>query len=127
MGSRRRSVRVSIYLLVAIPLIALIGLFSYMTTTTVDDAVNLDRASNLIETTAVQAARFLSYLQDERTASVVYLSAPTTANLQLYKQAMAATDAGKPAFESALSSSATGGAQTSSEAAGIATITSDLN
>src|ERR1700761_4184036 len=98
MGSRRRSVRVSIYLLVAIPLIALIGLFSYTTTTTVDDAVNLDRASNLIETTAVQAARFLSYLQDERTASVVYLSAPTAANLQLYKQAMAATDAGKPAF-----------------------------
>jgi signal transduction histidine kinase len=126
MGSFRRSIRVSIYLLVTIPLIALIGVFSYTTTTTVNNAVNLDRASSLIETTSVGTATFVSYLQSECTAAVVYLSAPTAANLKLYEQAMAATDAAKPAFETAVTSSATRGAESSSEAAGIATIISDL-
>ena len=44
MGSRGRSIRLRIYFLVAIPLIAMAGLLAYVVTTTVYNAVSLDRA-----------------------------------------------------------------------------------
>ncbi len=58
MGSRGRSIRLRIYFLVAIPLIAMVGLLGYVVTTTVDNAVSLDRAPNLVNATAVPAAKF---------------------------------------------------------------------
>ena len=48
MGSRGRSIRLRIYFLVAIPLIAMVGLLAYVVTTTVSSAVSLDRAPNLV-------------------------------------------------------------------------------
>ena len=47
MGSRGRSIRLRIYFLVAIPLIALVGLLAYVAGTSVNNAINLDRAPNL--------------------------------------------------------------------------------
>src|SRR5256885_1805577 len=41
MGSRGRSIRLRIYFLVAIPLIAMVGLLAYVASTTVNNAVNL--------------------------------------------------------------------------------------
>ena len=52
MGSRGRSIRLRIYFLVAIPLIAMVGLLAYVVTTTVYNAVSLDRAPNLVNATA---------------------------------------------------------------------------
>ena len=44
MGSRGRSIRLRIYFLVAIPLVAMIGLLAYVAGTSVNNAINLDRA-----------------------------------------------------------------------------------
>ena len=81
MGSRGRSIRLRIYFLVAIPLIAMVGLLAYVVTTTVDNAVSLDRAPNLVNATAVPAAKFGTFVEAERTAAVVYLFQPDPANL----------------------------------------------
>ena len=107
MGSRGRSIRLRIYFLVAIPLIAMVGLLGYVVTTTVNNAVSLDRAPNLVNATAVPAAKFGIFVQAERTAAVVYLFQPSPANLQAYQAAIAATDKAKPAFTAAMTSEAT--------------------
>ena len=92
MGSRGRSIRLRIYFLVAIPLVALVGLLAYVAGTTINNAISLDRAPNLVNATAVPAAKFGTYLQAERAAAVVYLFQPTAANLAAYDAATAATD-----------------------------------
>ena len=92
MGSRGRSIRLRIYFLVAIPLIAMVGLLGYVVTTTVDSAVSLDRAPNLVNATAVPAAKFGTFVEAERIAAVVYLFQPNPNNLQAYQKAIAATD-----------------------------------
>src|SRR5580704_11353420 len=91
MGSRGRSIRLRIYFLVAIPLVALVGLIGYVVTTAVTNAISLDRAPNLVNATAVPAVNFGNYLQAERTVAVVYLFRPTVASLQAYQAAIAAT------------------------------------
>ena len=107
MGSRGRSIRLRIYFLVAIPLIAMLGLLGYVVTTTVYNAVSLDRAPNLVNATAVPAATFGTFVEAERTAAVIYLFQPNPNNLQAYQAAIAATDKAKPAFTAAMTSAAT--------------------
>ena len=114
MGSRGRSIRLRIYFLVAIPLIAMVGLLAYGVTTTVNNAISLDRAPNLVNATALPAAKFGTYVQAERAAAVSYLSRPTAANLQAYQAAIAATDKVKPDFIAAMTSPETVGSQTAS-------------
>jgi len=88
MGSRGRSIRLRIYFLVAIPLIAMVGLLAYVVTTTVSNAVSLDRAPNLVNATAIPAANFGVRVQTERAAAVIYLFRPTPANLRAYQAAI---------------------------------------
>ena len=85
----------------------MVGLLGYVVTTTVDSAVSLDRAPNLVNATAIPAANFGVRVQTERAAAVVYLFRPTAANLQAYQAAIAATDKAKPAFTAAMTSEAT--------------------
>ena len=98
MGWRGRSIRLRIYFLVAIPLIALVGLLAYVAGTSINNAISLDRAPNLVNATAIPAAQFGVYVQTERAAAVVYLFQPTAANLAAYQAATAATDRAEPAF-----------------------------
>src|SRR5438128_12087637 len=98
MGSRGRSIRLRIYFLVAIPLVAMVGLLAYVAGTTINNAINLDRAPNLINATALPTAHFVNLLQSERAAAVTYLFAPTPANLQAYQGAIGLTDKNEPAF-----------------------------
>ncbi|HZR52053.1 MAG TPA: sensor histidine kinase [Streptosporangiaceae bacterium] len=112
MGSRRRSIRLRIYFLVAIPLVTMIGLLSYVVTTSVHNAINLDRAPNLFNATAVPAAVFTNYLQAERRAAAVYLFEPTQANLAAYVSAINTTNAHEPAFAAAMNSDATKSSET---------------
>jgi len=114
MGSRGRSIRLRIYFLVAIPLVTMIGLLAYLVTTSVDNAISLDRAPNLVDATALPAASFGGYMQAERAAAVVYLFQPTAANLQAYQAAIAATGKAEPAFTAAMSSRGTMGTETAS-------------
>ena len=104
MGSRGRSIRLRIYFLVAIPLIALVGLLAYVAGIAINNAISMDRVPNLINATAVPAAKFGTYLQAERAAAVVYLFQPTAANLAAYEAATAATDRAEPAFIAAMNS-----------------------
>lgn len=126
MGSLRRSIRLRIYLLVAIPLVTMVGLFAFVAVTTINNAINLDRTPSLIEKTSIPAAQFVDFLQRERTAAVVYLSSPSAANLRQYQSAAKATDQAKPAFITAMTSPATKGAQTADEADQITSIVNGL-
>jgi signal transduction histidine kinase len=127
MGSRSRSIRLRIYFLVTIPLVALVGLLAYLAGTSVHNAVNLDRAPNLINATSLPTAEFVNYLQDERTAAVIYLSRPTPANLAAYNTAIANTSQHVTAFQTAMTSPATVSSETPSEAAGIGAVLADLS
>jgi signal transduction histidine kinase len=126
MGSRGRSIRLRIYFLVAIPLVALVGLLAYVAGTSINNAVNLDRTPNLINATALPAATFGTYLETERTAAVVYLSRPTAANLQAYQAAIAGTDQHEAAFKAAMTSPATVSGETPSEAAAVSAVVGGL-
>jgi hypothetical protein len=107
MGSRGRSIRLRIYFLVAIPLVTMIGLLAYVATTSIDNAINLDRAPNLINATSVPTAEFVNLLQNERRAAVVYIFQPNAANLAAYQQAIAQTNKGQQTFVNAMNSPAT--------------------
>ena len=74
MGSRSRSIRLRIYFLVAIPLVAMVGLLAYVAGTSINNAINLDRAPNLINKISLPTAIFVNYLQAERAAAVLYRS-----------------------------------------------------
>ena len=105
MGSRGRSIRLRIYFLVAIPLIAMAGLLSYAVGTSVRNAIDLDRVPNLINAAGIPAAKFGMVVQSERSAAVVYLFEPNAANLAAYQAAIGATDKATPTFTTAMSSS----------------------
>jgi signal transduction histidine kinase len=127
MGSRGRSIRLRIYFLVAIPLVAVVGLLAYVASTSISNAINLDRTPNLINATAVPAATFGNYLEAERTAAVIYLSQPTPANLQTYQAAIDSTNEHEPAFEAAMTSPATVSGETPAEAAAVSAVVGDLS
>ncbi len=127
MGSRGRSIRLRIYFLVAIPLVAMIGLLAYVAGTSINNAINLDRAPSLINATSLPTAKFVGYLQTERAAAVVYLFEPTAANLQAYNTAIAATNADEPAFVAAMNSPATVNSETPSEYKAITSVVSGVD
>jgi signal transduction histidine kinase len=127
MGSRGRSIRLRIYFLVAIPLVALVGLLAYVAGTSINNAINLDRAPNLVNATGIPAAEFGRYLEAERAAAVVYLFRPSAANLQAYRAAIEATDKAEPTFTAAMDSQATTSTESASGVKAIDGIVSDLS
>jgi signal transduction histidine kinase len=126
MGSRGRSIRLRIYFLVAIPLIAMAGLLAYAAGTSITNAIMLDRVPNLINASGIPAAKFGVVVQSERTAAVVYLFAPTAANLAAYQAAISATDKAKPVFIATMTSHAVLGSESPAGARQIEKILSDL-
>jgi len=127
MGSRGRSIRLRIYFLVAIPLVAMIGLLAYVAGTSINNAIDLDRAPSLINATSLPTAKFVSYLQTERAAAVVYLFEPSAANLQAYNAAIAATNGDEAAFVAAMNSPATVKSETASEYQAITGVVSGVD
>ena len=87
---------------VAVPLLTVIGLYAFVLYTTVGDAVNLDRAPNLINATSVPAAQFDIFIQNERRASLMYLVAPTPNNRAQLTAAQAATVQNFPTFRNGM-------------------------
>jgi signal transduction histidine kinase len=105
----------------------MVGLLGYVVTTTVDSAVSLDRAPNLVNATAVPAAKFGTFVEAERTAAVIYLFQPDPNNLQAYQKAIAATDKAKPAFTAAMTSEATTKTETADAAKIVHGIVTGMN
>ena len=102
MGSQGRSIRLRIYILVAIPLITMLGLFGYVTYTSVSSWLNQDRAPNLIRATSEPLTNFVNLLQAERRAAVVYLSHPDATTLNAYQGAVMVTKNGAIQLAAAL-------------------------
>jgi len=126
MGSPGRSVRLRIYFLVAIPLVAMAGLLAFVVGTSVNNAIDLDRVPNLINASGIPAAQFGLYLNSERAAAVVYLFEPDPANLATYQAAIGATDKATPAFTAAMTSHAVLGSETPAGAQQIQVILGGL-
>jgi signal transduction histidine kinase len=128
-GSRGRSIRLRIFFLVAIPLLTVLGLFSYVAYTSVTNFQNLDRAPSLIQATSVPLTRFVTELQAERRAAVVYAAAPTSANEAAYTSAIQATATGPnglKSFESVVDSPATENNATPAETAALSKMLTDV-
>jgi signal transduction histidine kinase len=64
-------------LLVLIPLVSLIGVYSYATTTTVRTAVDLVRAGTVADVTVTPTANFVRAIDAERNLAITYLVSPT--------------------------------------------------
>ncbi len=127
MGSRGRSIRLRINLLVTVPLIALLGLVAYVATTTVTNAINLDRVPNLINATSEPAANFTTLLQAERLAAVVYAFNPTAPGAaSKYTAATQATHAYEQTLLQHLNGSQTRDSESGAESQGIAVLESQL-
>jgi len=94
----------------------MIGLLAYVAGTSINNAVNLDRAPNLINATFVPTAEFARNVQNERAAAVVYLFQPSPDNLAAYQAAVAATTAAQPGFLAAMDSPGTKSTETADEA-----------
>src|SRR5271154_5202452 len=127
MGSRGRSIRLRIYFLAAIPLVAMVGLLAYVAGSSINNAINLDRAPNLINATALPAGYFVNLLQSERAAAVAYLFAPTPANLQAYQGAIGLTDKDQAAFTAAMTSPGTVSSETPGEARAISAVVGNFS
>jgi len=76
-----RSVRARILVLVLVPVLSLFGLYLLTTGIIGKDALNLARARALKIATSDPVSNFLGQLDTERVYSVIYLSAPSPANL----------------------------------------------
>jgi signal transduction histidine kinase len=107
MGLRRRSIRLRIILLVAIPILSLIGLYAFAATITASDAVNLARAKALKADTGTPTGNLESAIDAERLLAVIYLAAPAPQNLAALKAQEQKTDKADTAFRAAMTSSAT--------------------
>ncbi|HEY7278380.1 MAG TPA: nitrate- and nitrite sensing domain-containing protein, partial [Trebonia sp.] len=127
MGSRGRSIRLRIYILVAIPLITMLGLFGYVAYTSVTNWLNLDRAPTLIQETSEPLTNFVNLVQAERRAAVVYLSQPDAANLSSFHSAVNVTTKGAQLVEAALTSPATKSSSTPEETAAIGKVLTEVN
>src|ERR1700733_9231326 len=127
MGSRGRSIRLRIYFLVAIPLVTMLGLFGYVSYSSVTSWLNQDRAPSLIQATSEPLTNFVNVLQAERRAAVVYLSHPDTANLGTFNSAVTATQQDYQQLEVALNSTGTKNSSPPAEDTAIAAMTKQIN
>ncbi|HEY7013635.1 MAG TPA: nitrate- and nitrite sensing domain-containing protein [Streptosporangiaceae bacterium] len=122
MGLRRRSIRLRIILLVAIPILSLIGLYAFAATITASDAINLARAKALKADTGTPTGNLESQVDAERLLAVIYLAAPAPQNLAALKAQEQKTDKADTAFRAAMTSSATLGNAGAAEKQAIATL-----
>src|SRR6202012_3022874 len=126
MGPRGRSIRLRIYILVAIPLITMLGLFGYVAYTSVTNWLNLDRAPSLIKATSIPLTNFVTLLQGARRTAIVYESQPTASNLAAYQSAVKASKNGVAAFEQTVNSPATTQHATPSSSSALAKMVTDV-
>ncbi len=101
MGLRRRSIRLRIVLLVAIPILSLIGLYAFAATITASDAINLARSRTLKDTIGTPTGNLEAQIDTERLLAVVYLAAPLPSNLATLRAQESKTEAAQKAFENA--------------------------
>jgi signal transduction histidine kinase len=82
MGLRRWSIRMRIFLLVAIPILSLIGLYVFTATTTASNAISLTRSRTVKNTIATPIGALVTSLDTERLTAVIYLATPVPQDLR---------------------------------------------
>jgi signal transduction histidine kinase len=124
MGLRRRSIRLRIFLLVAIPILSLIGIYAFAATITASNAINLSRSRLVFNTISLPSGLMESALDSERVYAVVYLADPaplSRAALQVQEQK---TDRSIAAFKAAANAAAS--SESAAEKQAFATMFADL-
>jgi len=99
MGLRHKSIRFRVLLLVLVPLVSLIGVYSYATTGAVRSAVRLVRAGTVANVTITPTSNLMKQLDAERSLAVTYLVSPTSQVLSDYNRQQARTSAALKKFE----------------------------
>jgi signal transduction histidine kinase len=106
MGLRHRSIRLRIFLLVAVPILSLVGLYVFAATITASDALNLARSRTLKDTIGTPVGNLETQIDLERMQAVVYLAAPVPSNLAALHAQEAKTEQSQKAFTDAVNSAA---------------------
>ena len=126
MGLRLRSIRPRIFLLVLLPVLSLIALYGFATFLTARGALNLWQASTIKSATGEPIGAFLSQIDAERPLALVYLSAPTGANLAVLQVQQNKTTLAATALSNALNSPDTMNNATPAEKQAIATLLTEV-
>jgi signal transduction histidine kinase len=106
MGLRHRSIRLRIVLLVAVPILSLVGLYAFAATITASDALNLARSRTLKDTIGTPVGNLEIQIDLERIQAVNYLADPTPSNLAALRAQEAKTEQSQKAFTDAVNSAA---------------------
>jgi signal transduction histidine kinase len=102
MRLRSLSIRLRILLLVAIPILSLIGVYAFAATTTASDAINLSRSRTLKDTIGTPTGNYEAQVDTERLLAVAYLAAPVPSNLATLRAQETKTEAAENAFKAAV-------------------------
>jgi signal transduction histidine kinase len=125
MGLRHRSIRLRIFLLVAVPILSLIGLYVFAATITASDALNLARSRTLKDTIGTPTGNLEAQIDVERLTAVIYLAAPVPSNLAALRAQEAKTEQAQKAFTKAVGSAATTSSAVPAEKQAIAILVRD--
>jgi signal transduction histidine kinase len=126
MDLRHRSIRLRIVLLVAIPILSLVGLYAFAATITASDALNLAKSRTLKNTIGTPTGNLEGQIDLERMQAVVYLAAPAPSNLASLHALEAKTEQAQKAFTDAVNSSATASNAAPAEKQAIAVLVRDM-
>ena len=102
MGSRRWSIRLRIFLLVALPILSLIVLYAFAATTTTSDAINLSRTKTLKDTIGTPTVNLEAQVEAERLLAVIYLGAPVAPNMAALHAQERKTEQAQAGFDGAV-------------------------
>jgi len=127
MGLRRLSIRLRIFFLILIPLLSLIGLYVFVASITVGDAVSESQATSLKDDTGLPVGRYESQLYAERRIALIYLAAPAPQMQAQLDAQEAKTDQTRSRMRSAVTSDATMDLASAQEKRAIATMLSDAS
>jgi signal transduction histidine kinase len=124
MGLRRWSIRLRIFLLVAIPILSLIGLYAFTATITASSAINLARSRTVKDTVATPVGNVESALDAERLTAALYLAAPVPQNLAALQVVEHKTDQAVAGLRAASATAA--GSESGAEQQAFATMSADV-
>ena len=124
MGLRRWSIRLRIFLLVAIPILSLVGLYAFTATITASSAISLARSTTVKNAVALPVANVDKGLYAERLGAVIYLAAPVPRSLAALRAEEHQTDQAVAGFKAAAVTAA--GSASAAERQAFATMSADL-
>jgi signal transduction histidine kinase len=107
MGLRQRSIRLRIFLLVLIPLLSLLGLYIFVASITVGQAISEAHSRALKNDTGPPVGNFEAQIDSERRVAMIYLAAPAPQFLAQLDSQEAKTDQARSAMAAAVNSNTT--------------------